>query len=146
VLARNLTAALETIDLDIVDGEFYWRICRDDLIAPLSDLAAPLAPHLGEGAERSDEFSDFQQRMIDRFREHLRQDPNVDDEMQQRHIDFLKAMYRRWEFSRVAQHIGKQLPWFVWDHVVAGQRLPMRPPIKTGFARGAKSLEIGVFS
>jgi hypothetical protein len=141
-----LTSEVETIDLDIVDGEFYWRICRDDLLDPLSHLAASLAPHLGEGAERSDAFSDFQQRMIDRYREHLQQDPDVDDEMLQRRIDFLKAMYRGFEFSRASRHITKQLPRFVWEHVAMGQHLPMRPPIRMDLARGAKRLEIGIFS
>ncbi len=145
-LARNLTAALETIDLDIVGGEFYWRICRDVLLDPLSHLAASLAPHPLEGVVRSDELSDAHWRRLDRYREHLQQDPNVDDEMQQHYIDSLRDMYRGFEFTQAARDIGKQLPQFVWEQVVAGQRLPMRPPIKMGLTRGAKRLEIGIFS
>jgi hypothetical protein len=59
-LAQRLSRDLDAIDLDEVDGEFYWRICRDDLVEQLARLAAELAPNAAEGRTAIDEvFQDL---------------------------------------------------------------------------------------
>jgi hypothetical protein len=60
-LAGRLSADLDAIDLDDVDGEFYWRICRDDLLEPLAQLAASFTPNTLEGRTSYDQvFRDLQ--------------------------------------------------------------------------------------
>jgi hypothetical protein len=48
-LAKNLTDVIDVVTLEEIDGEYYWRICRDDLFEPLIDLAASFTPHGAEG-------------------------------------------------------------------------------------------------
>ena len=60
-LAEHLSANLDALDLDDVDGEFYWRICRDELLEPLAHLAASFAPNTAEGHPSYDKcFDDLQ--------------------------------------------------------------------------------------
>jgi hypothetical protein len=40
--ARRLWSGRESIDLDLVDGEFYWRYCRGDLVQQLEELLPTL--------------------------------------------------------------------------------------------------------
>src|SRR5688500_7640655 len=60
-LAEHLSANLDALDLDDVDGEFYWRVCRGDLLKPLTHLAASFAPNTAEGHPSYDQaFRDLQ--------------------------------------------------------------------------------------
>src|SRR5829696_7656041 len=60
-LAEHLSANLDALDLDDVDGEFYWRICRDELVEQLVQLAASFAPSTAEGHPSYDQvFRDLQ--------------------------------------------------------------------------------------
>jgi hypothetical protein len=43
-LAKRLTDNLESLTLEEIDGEFYWRIVRDDLFDRLTELAGSIAP------------------------------------------------------------------------------------------------------
>src|SRR5829696_5751467 len=60
-LASELAEArtLEKIDLNQVDGEFFWKICRDDVFSQLSAVAAAHAPRRAEGRTRIEQvYSD----------------------------------------------------------------------------------------
>ena len=63
-LTKDLADDLEAVTLDEIDGEFYWRICRDDLLEPLTEFAASIAPHVLEAAQAS-QFDDAQLAEID---------------------------------------------------------------------------------
>jgi hypothetical protein len=41
-LVEFIAAAIkeQDLDLDIIDGEFYWRCCRHDLLAQIRELRA----------------------------------------------------------------------------------------------------------
>ncbi len=51
-LLTDLAEDRAALDLDTVDGEFYWRICRTDLLAAVEEhcaaLTAPLRDYYGE--------------------------------------------------------------------------------------------------
>lgn len=46
-LLAELCPHLDELDLDAIDGEFYWRCCRTDLLAAIDDLKAALARSRG---------------------------------------------------------------------------------------------------
>jgi hypothetical protein len=58
------------VDIAEVDGEFYWKICRDDLFDPLSRLAASIAPHLLDSRLRG-ALSDEDQNSVENYRKFL---------------------------------------------------------------------------
>lgn len=44
---ERLTSNLDPIDLDAIDGEFYWRCCRTDLLLAVEKLKELLQEHRG---------------------------------------------------------------------------------------------------
>jgi hypothetical protein len=142
-LTKSLIDDLGSVDLTEIDGEFYWRICRDDLLDPLTQLAASIAPHVVDADARIDQFDDAQLRAIDAYRREL---DDLDDEMQHRLLERLKMRLKAQELFSVGQPFVEQLPDAVWQHFAAGQRIPMRPPLRTTFTDGGHVMEVRVFS
>jgi hypothetical protein len=98
-LATSLRAEVETLDLQEIDGEFYWRICRDDLLEPLRQIAASCAP-------RSDKGRLAIHEVVADLHEHGE----------------LSLSF----FKRASAHIDA-LPSHVWSYLATGERIPLRP-------------------
>jgi hypothetical protein len=145
-LAERLTHDIDLIGLAEVDGEFYWRVCRGDLLDGLSRLAASTAPHLLRGGTRTDRLDPRSQRLLDRYSEHVRIDPAYDEAAGQEQIARMRDALQQWAFERAARGILEQVPRFVWVHFAGGRAIPMRAPLRVGLAEGDSVLEIAVFS
>ena len=144
-LAKNLIDDLESVSLAEIDGEFYWRICRSDLLGPLEDLAASIGPNLG-GEQRSEQVDEAQQREIVQFQDSALADPRLDDETRQFLIDWYKQRLRNQKLQEVAPDIIDQLPRFVWNRFRNSQRLPWLEPLKIIFPEGGKTIDVRVYS
>jgi len=103
-LVEFLAPAIKEVelDLDTIDGEFYWRCCRVDLLAKVRELrvAAPVMS--------------------------LPEEPPEDDEL------LLKELRERREWTQQSLFLEFQAselyPRVVWDRLVRGDWLPMRLP------------------
>jgi hypothetical protein len=145
-LVKILSKNVETIDLNEIDGEFYWRICRDDLLGPLSQLAATDAPHILQGEVQIERFSDWERRQIDHPGDLLQETSAPGEESRQRHIKQMKDRMKILQLYRASRDIVHQLPRFVWDHFATGRRIPMRAPLEVNYVDGGKSLRIEIHS
>ena len=142
-LAKNLFDDLETVDLTEIDGEFYWRICRDDLLGPLSHLAESIAPHIVDPARRNEQFDEAQQQKINKFRQAF---VDSDDDGRERILDWFKKELKARELFTAGQPFAEQLPGFVWQHYSTGQRIPMRAPTSIIATQQGRALEIRISS
>jgi hypothetical protein len=142
-LTKSLFDDLESVTLNEVDGEFYWRICRDDLLEPLSQLAASIAPHVLDARKRNDQFDDAQQHAIDEYRQELLR---LDDETRERVLELHKMDLKAKELFSAGQPFAQQLPDFVWQHFSTRRRIPMRAPLRFDFIERGHAIEIRVFS
>ena len=98
---------LDRVDLNEIDGEFYWKICRDDIFGPLSGVAAAYAPRRAEGRIRIDEVdADLNELAMT--------DPPVAPRS-----PFLRDYFR----------VGKDLPEGVVRRLLYGVPIPMREPM-----------------
>jgi hypothetical protein len=58
-LTAALTKNIDSLTLDEIDGEYYWRICRDNMLGPLIDLGAPFAPPGADGHTSFEEVTKY---------------------------------------------------------------------------------------
>jgi hypothetical protein len=130
-LAKDLIDDLEAVDLNEIDGEFYWRMCRDDLLGPLSQLAESIAPHIVDPARRNEQLDEAQQQVIDEVRQ--RMDDNVHGGIDygggKQLLDWFMKDLKARELFAAGQPFAHQLPRFVWHHYKEGRRIPMRAPM-----------------
>jgi hypothetical protein len=142
-LTKNLYDDLESVTLNEVDGEFYWRICRDDLFDPLSQLAASVAPHVLDAGKRNDRFDDTQLQEIDEYRLWL---SGLDDQTRDQVLEWFKKDLKAKELFAIGRQFAQQLPDFVWEHFSTHRRIPMRAPLRFSFTERGHAIEIRVFS
>jgi len=100
-LLADLAAHLGPLALDDVDGEWYWRCCRTDLLDQLDDTLAR-HPSLADPEPRPDP-----RRMHD-------------------YLGFMRL--RAWNVLRVEREVERLYPSSVWERLMDGDRVPMRPP------------------
>src|SRR5215217_3681266 len=124
-LAKDLVDDLEAVDLNEIDGQFYWRTCRDDLLGPLSQLAESIAPHIVDPARRNEQFDEAQQQAIDerRHRNAGLRDEEIRPDLE---LEWFKRKLKANELFAKGRQFAEQLPGFVWDHYKEHQRIPMR--------------------
>ena len=151
-LARRLLAAKADLDLDAVDGEFYWRFCRRELLVPLTGLLQAQAPHLlprGHGVAR---FDDDDRRLLDAVPDFVfgsvsddgvfvADEPGLDEDSA-----YYRVLHERSALYRQAEEWAKQLPEFVWHHLMTGKWLPLSPPMGLGPDFDSSTLRLAVFS
>jgi hypothetical protein len=105
-MVADLIDDLDASELDIVDGEFYWRCCRRDLIERVEALCQgkELPPTLRSA--RSEEAD--------------REEPTDP-------FEFLRVGLRRGaEFLSIKEEISRLYPGVVWRRMIEGERVPMR--------------------
>lgn len=100
-LLADLAGRLGPLDLDDVDGEWYWRCCRTDLLDRLDDA---LARYPGLAAP----------------------EPRPDPRRMHAYLGGMRA--RAWDVLHVEREVQKLYPSSVWERLMAGERVPMRPP------------------
>lgn len=100
-LLDDLGSHLDVLDLDTVDGEWYWRGCRTDLLDLLAAAVAD-SPVLTDPEPSFDPASPF--AYFDTMRE------------------------RAWAILRVEREAQEAYPSSVWSRLVLGYRVPMRLP------------------
>jgi hypothetical protein len=72
----------DDLDLDAIDGEFYWRCCRRDLHSDVEDLVAAIprfsqgevGPLSGKELEQVQALEDAIDRLVSRFEP---EDPHI---------------------------------------------------------------------
>jgi hypothetical protein len=130
-LAKDLIDDLEAIALNEIDGEFYWRICRDDLLGPLSQLAESIAPHIVDPARRNEQLDEAQRQVIDEVRQKLDEfdGPGFDDDARDSARDWFMKDLKARELFAVGRSFADQLPRFVRQHYSGRRRIPMRAPM-----------------
>ncbi len=169
-LAASLMADSEHVEIAEVDGEFYWKICRDDLFDPLSRLAASIAPHLLDSRLRGD-FSDEDQQRVESYR-HFLQTRHVPDarfagtawfeevkdlaqwpQALDTEIEDSLDLYTRWIQTQNLEEAGAailaQLPEWVWFKFSNGYRIPIASEMQVlpGRTRGGNdAIEVRVYS
>ncbi len=125
-LVADLGSDLATVDLDEIDGEFYWRCARTDLLVQLEALRAKLPPLA------------------------------VVDSPTAAHDHFFAELRAEQERASAAifLHIRASIlyPHAVWNRLHSGERVPMRAPEVTQWVhhasdeQGTEKLRVKVFS
>jgi hypothetical protein len=142
-LTKSLVDDLESVDINVIDGEFYWRICRDDLLDPISQLAASIAPHIVDAGKYNDQLDDVQRQEIDEYTRRLAE---LDDETQERLIERFKLALKAEELFSAGRPSVEQLPESVWEYYSTRRRIPMRAPLRIAFGEGGHVIEVRVYS
>lgn len=138
-LAADLADDLETVDLDVVDGEFFWRCCHADLLERAEALAADRPRPIGARAPRGD-GADDDARVVDE-----RLEPGGV-------FDYLRDGLRFAEdFLALADEAARLYPGVVWRRLLDGERVAMRAAEAEvlhlpGGAEGGAELRLRVFS
>jgi hypothetical protein len=147
-LAKDLIDDLEAVDLNKIDGEFYWRMCRDDLLGPLSQLAESIAPHIADPARRNEQFDEAQQQAIDKYRQSLDwlPDDNHRDNHRELLIDWFKQQLKAEELFASGQQFAEQLPHSVWQHYSKRARIPMRAPMTITLPKRESAVAFRIWS
>jgi hypothetical protein len=101
-LATQIWFELTEFDLDEIDGEFYWRCCRRDLVAPIEQLRAELPAVPG---------SEFSARPVRERFQALRD-----------HLEWGQRTYR------IYRQLTERYPERVLTCLLSGTRLSMRLP------------------
>jgi hypothetical protein len=101
-LVRGLTGDLSGLDLDTIDGEFYWRCCRSDLRRRIAELIA----------ERP-----------------LPSPPFLHDDPDGLFAYFRQGQQYAWEFALLHLGVESLYPYSIWTRLRNGERVPMRPPL-----------------
>lgn len=113
-LAADLADDLDATDLDAVDGEFFWRCCRADLLEAVEALAAgrprPIGASTprGDGTSHDDDVLDARVAPMGVF-DHLR--------------DGLRFVG---DFLALADEAARLYPGVVWRRLLDGERVAMR--------------------
>src|SRR5215213_6817592 len=136
-LAKNLYDARELIDLREIDGEFYWRICRDDLLEPDIQL---------ESGETSGQFDYMERREIKQFTKSLEDVYKFDEFGQRPLVDRFKETLRIRAAFRTREPRIDQLPDFVWWRFVAGRHLVLSLEVSSSITGDVSAVEIQVDS
>ena len=112
--AAELVAEVDDVDLDTIDGEFYWRWCRRDLSDTLERLTASLRL-VGAPKQRNDAHS--------RTAGHA-----LEGRIELESIyDFLRESMRfTSDFLEVADRASRFYPGIVWQRLLDGERVAMR--------------------
>lgn len=140
-LAADLADDLEVTDLDAVDGEFFWRCCRADLLEAAEALVKgrprPIGASTprGDGSSHDDDVLDARVAPMGVF-DHLR--------------DGLRFAG---DFLALADEVARLYPGVVWRRLLDGERVAMRaaeaevrhPDGRGGPGEGAR-LHLRVFS
>jgi len=138
-LAADLTEDLDAVDLDTIDGEFFWRGCRADLL------------------ERAEELTDGQPRPIGAPAPRSNRGHGDDDSL---HVippgvfDYLREGLRfADDFLTLADEASRLYPGVVWRRLVDGDRVAMRSAeaeVRRSLGRGKSGdeaqLHLRVFS
>ncbi len=105
--ATDLLGDLELLDLDTIDGEFYWRWCRADLLEPASALPAKLPRAIGAAKEGAESQAGIYEPagLFDYLREGLR---------------FVR------DLLAFSDRLAQQYPRIVWQRLLDGERIAMR--------------------
>jgi hypothetical protein len=144
-LAKSLKDDLEFIDVDEVDGEFYWKICRDDLLDPLSRMAASIAPHI-LGGEAGVDLSDGDQERVEFLRHFLQTREGFDTDFQRKAIDSLTKFIQTQNLNAPGSEIVAQLPDWVWIPFSHGLRIPIPPRMQAWLLTGTGTVQVGIYS
>jgi hypothetical protein len=111
--AEDLVGELEALDLDTIDGEFYWRWCRTDLQTSLEQMC------LGIRSVGS--------YPVDPGRRRNEDDAYVGVIEPEAAFDYLREGLR---FARdvmtVTDEAGRLYPRIVWQRLLEGERVAMR--------------------
>lgn len=103
-LLEELADDLAAVDLDAVDGEFYWRICRLDLLNQVEARCAALPPAVAAARDNASHREEPSEVFAI-----LRQ--------QLRHAAAVRTM---------EAEIARLYPEVVWRRLLDGERVPMR--------------------
>jgi len=109
-LAADLTDDLAATDLDVVDGEFFWRCCRADLLEAAEALAKGRPRPIGARAANDENAADHDERIepLETF-------------------DYLREGLRFAEdFIALADESAQLYPGVVWRRLLDGERVAMR--------------------
>ncbi len=113
-LAADLADDLEALDLDAVDGEFFWRCCRADLLEAAEALTDGRPRPIGARAPRADGAA------ADDGALDLRVEPTEV-------FDYLREGLRfAGDFLTLADEVARLYPGVVWRRLLDGDRVPMR--------------------
>jgi len=100
-LIAGLDGELEHLDLDTIDGEFYWRCGRIDLLDRIHELYATRPPRpFGEPGDAPGDIFRF----------------------------FRHGMRCAQDFIHLQMEVAELFPDRVWRRLEHGKRVPMRPP------------------
>jgi len=110
VLTGDLMTHLDVIDLDELDGEFYWRICRGEVFRSLSELTFEIAPRAAEGRTRIEQV--YADLVLNAEQSEL-------------------GRAQAWAFGSYVFHLRDQVPDFVFQRLLEGGRVPIREPISS---------------
>jgi hypothetical protein len=102
-LLDDLAEDLNTVDLDTIDGEFYWKACRVDLLDRVADLCN--SNLTGSKPRDSSELLKTQDSMLGFLRQSLLQAHAV---------------------HKVETQAATLYPSSVWRRLIAGERVAMR--------------------
>jgi hypothetical protein len=133
-LAEALNAATGEVLLAEVDGEFYWRLCRDDLLGPLTALAASLAPCV-LGRDDPPDFDVAEQERIAAFAAFMRGRSVPDrsaaerEDRIRREVLLFERQLQIWRLAQSGRQFVDQLPPFVWSRFAVNRRIPLRAPL-----------------
>lgn len=111
--AEDLVGELEALDLDTIDGEFYWRWCRTDLQISLEQMCLgirPVGSYPTDSGRRRNEDDAYTgviepEAAFDYLREGLRFARDV---------------------MTVTDEAGQLYPRIVWQRLLEGERVAMR--------------------
>lgn len=133
-LAASLAAAIAEVDLNQIDGEFYWRICRESILGPLTRSAAEIAPHILESEVPLDTFDEWNRRF------EAGEITVQDQDARFRH----KVRIR--QLASENGNLVEQIPRYVWEHFATGRRLPLLETLVLRHVKNGRALEVQVHS
>jgi hypothetical protein len=112
--ADELAEELEALDIDAIDGEFYWRWCRADLLAGMERLSLGLRPVGGFRTGRQGPLRNEDDAHAGRI-----EPEGV--------FDFLREGLRfADDVMTVADEAARLYPRTVWQRLLEGERVAMR--------------------
>jgi hypothetical protein len=112
--AAELLEDLETVDLDTIDGEFYWRWCRVDLLEQLEQWRIAFPDTL-----RSDTSATSDLAHEDNLLTGWLEDEEIFDYLRQG-LRFVR------KFLDLEDAAADLYPGVVWRRLIAGERVAMR--------------------
>jgi hypothetical protein len=154
-LASRLSHEIDLIDLDEIDGEFFWRICGDAYGDPRWQLAISMPPQALETLLQSHRRADGPVHKVTsaaEFAADLLEDLWDQLTEQDRDHSYVQALL---EVVSKAEEglppsfsvgIPRRAPDHVWDHLFSGARIGLHPPPEIGGDPRGDRVQIFVYS